>query len=110
MIGTNFGTLTEEYDSIILKPGEIGTFELELKCKTPGLYRVVVTLRMFFSGAFYNLDFGILGDLNCPVSFSLWSYKSLSADGKVQYNWNKQGDYVFQDGNYVVNVAATPSP
>ena len=107
-----YSTTLEEYDSVILEPGEIGSFQLELYCKNPGIYRVVVTVQIFYSGEFHDLFFDPPVKLNCPSSLTLWEYQSLSDDGSVNYEWKKQYDLFLQNGEYISlpmdDMTATP--
>lgn len=107
-------TTITDYDSVILEPGEIGTFDLLVKCKNPGKYGITVSVEVFFAGNPYEI---ILTPpiLNCPKSLTIWNYNSLSNVTK-NYEWIKLGDYALQDGEYksydlqlpVDEITATP--
>jgi len=105
-----YKTTITKYDSVILTPGEIESFELVVTCKEPGVYLASVTVPVIYSGNSYEIQL-YPPQLNCPQTLTIWDYKDLS-DGDFHYEWKKLGDYVLQDGEYISLPAddATATP
>ena len=105
-------TSLTEYDFVNLKPGEAGPFEFLFTCGAPGFYRLILTLQVYYAGESHDVD--VLPPINlvCPESITIWDYKDTSGE-TIQYNkWKNLGDYILQDGEYILLPAggATATP
>lgn len=102
-------TTLMEYDSVVLKPGEIGTFEFSLTCKSPGIYVLAVIFQTFYGGESKDIEVPAPEPLVCPESLTIWDYQDDSGN-TVRYEWRQVGDYVLEEGHYKSVDKATATP
>jgi hypothetical protein len=98
-----------EYDAVILKPGEIGTFDFLLTCKSSGIYVLAVVLQTFYRGESKEIELPSPVPLVCPESLTIWDYQNFTGN-TIRYEWMQLGDFVLQGGQYesADNTIATP--
>jgi hypothetical protein len=102
-------TLLTDYDAVVLKPGEIGTFDLLLICDTPGLYAFSVKLRAFYAGQEEIIDIPTPKPIFCPETLTLWNYQNLSNDNGFA-QWKDLGDYILNERRYESRTDSTVTP
>lgn len=85
------GLQDKDFDYFKLEPGETEIFNIQMDCKSPGIYRASINLPYTYQNKQGEINVDIPQTIVCPISFTAWvdEYQIVQFGEPIKYVWNK---------------------